>query len=146
MDGHSQRGELSYRYTAGLWRVAFQYEAEVDDRRGLRLGDEFFSESPTRHGVDAQLTYWLTPSLSVDWAARYRHSRFAGVNRQVEGVTIVGQRRVDQLAQGAVAAALRLDTAWRLRLDYRYSDNRSTVERYDYDRKVLLLRLDRTFD
>jgi len=37
---------------------------------------------------------------------------------------------------------LTLAPAWALRLDYRYSDNRSSLDQYDYIREVASLNLE----
>lgn len=142
LSGWSQRAEMIYAYTASSWQLRLQYEAEFNDRRDLQLGSEFFSQSPIRQGLVAGLRHRPTPALSLDWSARYRYSRYADANRFFSSAGFVEKTRVDELLQAGVTAALALSRTWGLRLDYRYSDNRSGIDRYDYDRHVVLLGID----
>lgn len=142
LDGWSQRAELGLALAALRWRLRLGLDAELDDRRDLQRGDEFFSQSPLRHGVSARLIHRAAPRLTLDWSARYRHSRYADPNLMRIGLRLIEQRRVDELTQLGVAAAFPLGKGWGLRLDYRYSDNRSPVARYDYERHAVTLGLD----
>ncbi|MGQ0697356.1 MAG: tetratricopeptide repeat protein [Panacagrimonas sp.] len=141
-DGQSQRAELAYSLALPGYRVRLNCETELNDRRDLEREDEFFSQSPTRHGIGARLSHRLTPALSLDWSARYRHSRYRDASRFRSGFEIVEQRRVDDMAQFGVLGLLKLGKGWGLRLDYRYTDNQSRLERYDYERHAVLLGLD----
>lgn len=166
VDGWSQRGELAYSYVTPGLRLRLNYEAEVNDRRDLERGEEFFSQSPVRHGLGVRLNHRLTSMFSLDWSAGFRHSRYRdsnryasetffvatpGVdrprfyrdpNRYVSTFTILEGRRVDELAHVGVAGVLKMSRNFGLRLDYRFSDNVSRLDRYDYERHAVLLGLD----
>lgn len=166
VEGWSQRGELAYSYATPAVRLRLNYEAEVNDRRDLERGIEFYSQSPVRHGLGVRLSHRLSQMLSLDWSAGYRHSRysdpnrfaspslftpepgpqihrfFRGPNRYVSNYKILEERRVDRLGNLGVAAALRLSPHFGLRLDYRYSDNHSRLAHYDYSRHALMFGLD----
>lgn len=142
VDGWSQRAEASYIRNASGLRARFSAEIDLEDRRDLRRGEEFFSQSPLRLGLGATLSRALAPRLRLEGSAHYRYSRYRDEHRFVSGPSLVEQRRVDRQLQLVTAAPLALGSSCTARLEYRYSHNPSTVERYDYERHFVLLNLE----
>lgn len=142
LDGQRQRAELSQEFPLGDSQVRAGYEAETNDRRDLRSGQQFFSQSPVRHGPYLRLSRNLTADLTVEISGAYRHSRYHGSNRFVQDGELLSERRVEDLVQLGLTARLRIGAAWHLRLDYRYTDNRSTIATYEYSRDMALLAVE----
>jgi hypothetical protein len=142
LDGQRHRIELGDELAFGPLRIQLGYEAEFNDRRDLEVGSEFYSQSPARHGPVFRATRSLTPNLHVDLSTAYRYSRFSDENRQYEDGILETERRVDTLWITGVVLRFELNPAWGLRLDYRHSDNGSTLDRYDYDRDIAALSLE----
>jgi hypothetical protein len=142
LDGQRHRVELGDELELGPLRVQLGYEAEFNDRRDLEVGSEFYSQSPTRHGPVLRATRSLTRNLQVDLSAAYRYSRYGDENRQYEDGVLESERRIDTLWLAGIVLRLELNPSWGLRLDYRHSDNRSTVDRYAYDRDIAALALE----
>ncbi len=141
-DGQRHRVELAGEFPLGDFQMQAGYEAEINDRRDRRVGDQFYSQSPMRHGPYLRLSRTLTPDLTLDLNAAYRRSRYRGVDRFVQDDTMHVERRVENLAYLGFALRLRVGPAWGLRLDYRYTDNHSSLDPYDYTRHVALLALE----
>lgn len=144
VEGWSQRAEAFYMRNSHGTEVRLSGEIDLDDRRDLQQGEEFFSQSPLRLGLGATLGRNLSQRLLLEGSTHYRYSRYRDDNRYVSGPHLIERRRIDrQLLLGATAR-LALDSGWSLRLDYRYTHNPSTVERYDYNRHLALLGLEWT--
>jgi hypothetical protein len=142
VDGSMQRMELAYGYGRGQTRIRIAYEGEINDRRDLESGVEFFSQSPVRHGASLRFAHPLTQRLSLDWNARFRYSRYRDDNRLFEFFEYVQDRRIDKQGQFGLTIQYRLSPDWRMRMDYRYTDNASNFVRYDYDRQTMVLGLE----
>ncbi|MGQ0622961.1 MAG: surface lipoprotein assembly modifier [Panacagrimonas sp.] len=141
LDGSRQRADLSYVFAITGARVRASYDWEANDRRDLESGGQFFDQSPLRQGIGVRVSH-ARAGLSLEWSARWRHSRYRRDNRFLRDAVLVERRRIEDLAQIGALAKLRLDPAWSLKLDYRYSDNRSSLDLYDYDRHAILLGLE----
>lgn len=141
-DGQNHRAELAEEFLLGDLQIRAGYEVEMDDRHDRRVGDQFYSKSPVRHGPYLRLSRTLTPNITLDLNAAYRRSRYRDVDRFVQDATSHAERRVENMAYLGFALRLRVDPAWHLRLDYRYTDNYSSLDRYDYTRHVAMLALE----
>lgn len=142
LDGERHRADASYELPIGEFLFRLGYDAEFNDRRDLTSGQQFLSQSPVRHGPFLRLSRTLTPDFALELNAAYRNSRYRDVNRYVQNQVLVSERRVeDQLSFGLIARWV-IAPAWILRLDYRYTDNRSTIETYDYTRDMALAAIE----
>jgi hypothetical protein len=142
LDGQRHQIELSQNIALGASTLLIGYEVELNDRRDLESGDQFFSQSPLRQGPFLRFTRELMENLSLDVTAAYRHSRYPDANVFEQGGSLVTERRDESLTHVGAVLRLALDPAWALRLDYRRSDNRSTLEQYDYVREVVSLNVE----
>jgi tetratricopeptide (TPR) repeat protein len=142
LEGRRHQLELADELSFGPVRLQLGYEAELNDRRDLEIGTEFYSQSPARHGPVIRLNRALGSRLQIDLSTAYRSSRFRDENRQFVDGVLETERRVDALWVAGIVLRLELSPSWGLRLDYRHSENRSTVDRYDYDRDLAAVALE----
>lgn len=142
LDGQRYTVDLSQEFSLKGFQWQLGYQAETNDRRDLDVGDEFYSQSPRRQGPYLRLSRALTRDLMLDLNAAYRHSRFRDENRQIQDGAPFTARRVENLVVVGLVLRLQLSPAWGLRLDYRYSDNQSSIDQYDYVRDVAALMLE----
>jgi tetratricopeptide (TPR) repeat protein len=142
LDGQRHQLEIGDELALGAARMQLGYEVEVNDRRDLERGAEFYSQSPVRHGPVLRWSRAVIPHLQLDLSAAYRRSRYRDENRQFVDGSFVTERRVDSLIVAGLVLRLDLGESWGLRLDYRHSDNRSTLAPYAYDRDVASLALE----
>jgi len=142
LDGQRQQLELTQDVPLGAATLQLGYEVELNDRRDFEAGDEFFSQSPLRQGPFFRFSRELNKDLSLDVNAAYRRSRYRDENEFEQDGSLVTERRVDSLSYVGLMLRLTLAPAWALRLDYRYSDNRSSLDQYDYIREVASLNLE----
>jgi hypothetical protein len=142
LDGQRHRADLSQEFPLGAFQFRAGYEVEANDRRDLAVGQQFFSQSPLRHGPFLRVSRTLTPSVALEINSAYRHSRFHGANRFFAGTTLQTERRVEDLIQWSLTAHWRIGPAWALRLDYRYTENHSSIETYDYSRDIVVLAVE----
>ncbi len=142
LDGERHRLEVAEAFLLGEFQIRAGYEAELNDRSDWQVGEQFSSQSPLRHGPLLRVSRTLTPDLTLDVNAGFRHSRYRDVNRYVQDGTLRSERRVEDLAYLGGALRLRLGRAWGLRLDYRYTDNDSSLDTYEYTRHLATLALE----
>lgn len=120
--------------------LSASYRYEYNDRDDLKQGGDFFSYSPIRHavGVKAELslggTWFLLPAIA------YRDSRY----REPERRAGLSKTREDQEYE-TVLELKRKYGAWWLGANYRYNNNDSNFDEYDYDRTQLSLDMARRF-
>ncbi|MFK7731452.1 MAG: tetratricopeptide repeat protein, partial [Pseudomonadales bacterium] len=114
------------------WKLAYRYE--FDDRDDLDLGDLFTSYSAQRHSLQAewglQRGHWRN-KLS----ANYRSSDYMDTNLMLDGNIV---SRKDQRMKLSARSSWALFDDWTLSAEYSFTDNKSNIETYDYDRHMLL--------
>jgi len=142
LDGQRHQIELTEDVVLGAAILQLGYEVELNDRRDFESDDEFFSQSPLRQGPFFRFSRGLMRNLSLDVNAAYRRSRYRDENQFQQDGNLVTERRVETLRYVGLMLRLTLNPAWALRLDYRYSDNRSSLDQYDYVREVASLNLE----
>ncbi|NIP71589.1 MAG: hypothetical protein GWO16_00465 [Gammaproteobacteria bacterium] len=133
LTGWRQRLRVEGRWDAAGY-VKLGYELEWNDREDLRIGAEFFSQSPLRNRVYGE---WRIPAegewqLSV--GGEYRHSRYRDADVTASGIVTREDDKVE-LSLGAERALTRTVRLFGL---YTYTDNDSELASFDYTRSEIL--------
>jgi hypothetical protein len=140
LDGWRLRAGADWRRTMGGATVRSGYEFEFNDRRDLRVGEEFFSHSPMRHQVYVRARQGAGQRLSVDWRGRVRHSIYRDANRFMTDDGVFSEkRRTESLLSAGAVARLRGGEHWSWLLEYRFDRNRANLDVFDYSRHLTLL-------
>lgn len=142
LDGWRYRGELQVARSLGLLRARAEVDYERNDRRDLRLGDEFASYSPSRRGLGLSVSTPTLRQLSLEWRLGYRESRYRDANRFLEGGSLREERRADDLSMTGLRARWRAGETWNWMLDYQYSRNDSNLEPFAYVRHLATLGIE----
>ena len=139
--GQMYRLDAHYRLRPGNWTAELKYRADYNDRDNLDTGEEFFSVSPERHGLDAGIEYDLTDQLSVEAAAGFRFSYYRTPHQLIvpEGRQTI--RREDKRHTLSVGTTYRFSRRTSLSLDLDRIDNNSNIDRYSYDRHTVTASL-----
>lgn len=141
LDGWRLRTEIERSGRAGSAGLRAGVQLEFNDRADLQSGNEFFSHSPLRGRVSLALEN-TAGAWSLQWSARYRHSRYLDPNRFLDGGVLRVQRRAENLLQGGLRARCPLGTSFNWLVEYQYSRNTSTIEAFAYDRQLVLTGLE----
>lgn len=128
--------------SVGALRWEADYEFEYNDRDDLAVGNDFFSVSPLRHEVGAEVGYPLLGRLRGTAEVEYRLSRYRDTEMR-NGVD-VGEREDDRLSAG-VGLSHPIGTHWTGRIEADYLDNNSNFDTFDYERTEVLLSLGYSF-
>ena len=96
----------------------------------------FFSVSPQRHTLRAVARQPFTNKLTGTLALQYRYSRYRDPNEVAPGVFV---RREDFYTRTIGRLAYALSDDKELSLEYRFTDNRSNIPRYSYDRHQITM-------
>jgi tetratricopeptide (TPR) repeat protein len=118
----------------GAVQIGAGYVLALNRRQDRIAGAEFFSASPRRSQLEADLRW--SPTLKTTAYARgsYWRSRYADPNVFLQAGTLVTQRRLDTGRDAELGATYRLGTSMRLGAEYGYRSNDSTITRYTYAR------------
>jgi len=136
LDGSQQRlsAEAGFVLEPALLRLG--YQLELNHRRDLQQGGEFFSASPTRHSLFATVALRSVGGWQADARGEYRVSRYDDPNL-INGGTLEVTRKDDRYAF-ALRANRRLGAPWRVFIDYSYYRNQSNLDTYDYSRQQFM--------
>ena len=135
LDGRQQRLSADAGFTLASALLRFGYQLELNDRRDLQQGNEFFSVSPTRHLLFATVALRNVAGWQADARGEYRVSRYGDPNLVDGGAAgILEVTRRDERYGFALRAHRRTTAAWRVFIDYSYYRNESNLDTYDYNR------------
>jgi hypothetical protein len=147
LDGRQQRlsADAGLALASALLRVG--YQLELNHRRDLQQGSEFFSASPTRHTLFATVALRNVAGWHADARGEYRVSRYGDPNL-IDGGTlgILEVTRKDRRYGFALRANRRLTAPWRVFIDYSYYRNESNLDTYDYSRQQLMAGIEASLE
>lgn len=131
--GQMYRLDVQYRIRPGNWSGKLKYRAEYNDRDNLDTGNQFFSVSPERHGLDATIGYHLSNRLTLEAGAGFRFSYYRTPHQLRRGENLQTIRREDQRYALSVGTRYDLSARTSLKVDLDRTDNDSNIDRYSYD-------------
>lgn len=129
---HRLGAELFIPWQRQQWLLG--YELELNNRRDLQQGGEFFSQSPRRHAVYAELRVPVSTRLSVNARATYLRSDYSGTDVHPEGAALQTGARKDNQWQTSLQANYRLDPHWQAFARYTHTNNDSNFGSLSYRR------------
>ncbi len=139
LEGRQQRlsADAGFTLASALLRVG--YQLELNHRRDLQQGSEFFSASPTRHSLFATVALRNVGGWQADARGEYRVSRYGDPNL-IDGGALgtLEVTRKDQRYGFALRANRSLTPLWRAFVDYSYYRNQSNLDTFDYSRQQLM--------
>ncbi len=147
LDGRQQRlsADAGFALASALLRVG--YQLELNDRRDLQQGSEFFSASPTRHSLFASVALRNLAGWQADARGEYRVSRYRDPNLIDGGAQgILEVTRRDQRYGFALRASRPVAAPWRVFIDYSYYRNESNLDPYDYSRHQLMAGIEASLE
>ena len=148
LDGKQQR--LSADAGLGLESAFLRagYQLELNHRRDLQQGSEFFSASPTRQTLFATVAMRNVAGWQADARGEYRVSRYGDPNLIDEdpALPILEVTRKDRRYGFALRANRRLTAPWGVFIDYSYYRNDSNLDTYDYSRHQLMAGIEATLE
>lgn len=135
VEGWQHRVELSWKRRFGDVRTRVRYRLEYNDRDDLVENGNFFSYSPLRNGLLADLRWQFASDWQLTADAKYFHDEYDGTNRftDIDGVFKVRERDNDHWEVG-IGLAYSLTPNWSLKGEYRYADRQSNFRLYQYDK------------
>jgi hypothetical protein len=144
-DGEMLRIGASAEKGIGRWVVSGRYQLEVNDRQDLETQQEFFSVSPLRNLVSAEARYRISDRFSVGGRGDIRHSRYMDKHRLLSGSGVASERRTDNRLRGILLAEYRVTSQWLMLAEWSMMNNRSSIERYDYSRREVMVGVEMGF-
>ncbi len=140
LDGWQQRFTADAGFASAPAHLRAGYQLELNNRRDLQQGGEFFSVSPTQHSLFATATLPKVGGWWTDVRGEYRISRYNDPYRLDGGSRVV--TREDNRYGIALRANRRLSALWRVFIDYSNYRNESNLNIYDYVRYQLLVGIE----
>ncbi|TMH92947.1 MAG: tetratricopeptide repeat protein [Betaproteobacteria bacterium] len=148
LDGRQQRLSADAGFTLASAFLRAGYQLELNHRRDLQQGSEFFSASPTRQSLFASVALRNLAGWQADARGEYRVSRYGDPNLIDEGppLGILEVTRKDRRYGFALRANRRLTAPWGVFIDYSYYRNDSNLDTYDYSRQQLMAGIEATLE
>ena len=87
----------------------------------------------------------MSRRFSLGGKADVRYSRYKDDQRFVSNGALVSERRTDNRLRGSLLAEYRLAGEWMMLAEWSMLDNRSSIERYDYSRREVMLGFETVF-
>ncbi len=134
--GKSQLFQSDYTILTNKgWRWRLRYQWTYDNRNDLTTSDEFYSYSAARHAIDS---YWLYSKNKSTYTFKlnYRHSNYND-DHIFNDLGII--HRKDNRLTLSMRYAWKLSNNLEFNTEYSYSDNRSSIKQYEYDRTIIML-------
>lgn len=133
LEGSRHEAEVRWQRRLTDKRIRALYEYEFNDRNDFKSGTTFVSYSPTRHTVELRGSLNPAPAWTVKGRLSYRHSTYNNANIFASGTR---KTREDDRALCALGLSRNLGKSLKINLDYKYTDNMSNINSYDYTRNV----------
>ncbi|MCM8882372.1 MAG: hypothetical protein LC541_03430 [Candidatus Thiodiazotropha sp.] len=130
--------------TEGRWamrentRFRTYYQLELNDRDGSATATTFTSLSPTRHGLYLDYLQSVLQNWQLKLSGSYRLSDYDEENLEADGTTIT---RKDERVRMGIELNRRFWDRFQLAVEYSHTDNSSNIDRYSYQRNMILASL-----
>lgn len=136
LEGSRQRARVEYRqYNPSNFKQLY-YELESNNRGQLVTSSYAYDYSPVRHTLRGKYTQYLDDQWSLSADLSYRQSDYP-ISASFD--------RDDDRWQLALSAGYRFDRTFKLTTRLQFTDNASTVDRYEYDKAVFKIGLSKAF-
>ena len=136
LEGWRQRTRIEYRNFTSKHIKELYYELELNDRGYLVATTYAYDYSPTRHTVHGKYTYLQSNVWHWSGDLSYRMSDFPAS---------ASFDRDDDRLRFSLSANYRINKTLKLITKLRYTDNKSTVDQYDYNKVILKMGLSKVF-
>lgn len=144
-DGRLYGGSASVEKTFARWTAELTYRLDIDRRDDLISGDEFFSLSATRQQLSIDLDYPLSKRWNLGASQNLRFSRYDNPHRLVIDGQVVSETRRDDQFRTSLRSGYQIDERWSLVMELSWLHNKSTIDRYEFDRTEIMAGFDVVF-
>ena len=125
------------------WVTDLTYRFTDEDRDDLRLQDDFFSTSPRRHGLTAQVRFYPEGDWDFRGSILYRDSRYP--DPEIRG-GVQQERRQEELWRLSSRARYAMEGGWRVTLDAEWETSDASLPSRDYDRFEVRAGIEKRLD
>lgn len=136
LEGWRQRARVEYRHYGKKDSKQVYYELELNDRSDLITSTYAYDYSPTRHTVRAKYTYLYSKKWRFSTDLSYRFSDFPAST---------SFDRDDDQWRLSLSSDYRFDKTFKLTGKLQFTDNASSVDRYNYDKTSLRVGISKLF-
>jgi len=144
-DGRLYGGLASVEKTFTRWTAELSYRLDIDQRDDLVSGNQFFSLSATRQELSIDLDYSLSKRWNLGASQNVRFSRYDDPHRLVIEGQEVSETRSDDQFRTNLHLGYQIDERWSLGMELSWLDNKSTINRYDYNRAEIMASVEAVF-
>ncbi|WP_150112664.1 tetratricopeptide repeat protein [Marinobacter nitratireducens] len=144
-DGQRYRLTLAAGKQIGHWRLDSQYRWDMEDRRDLSVGDQFYSLSPQHHRLRIAASVPVSSNLLAGLSGSFRYSRYRDSHTIDTVGGLVTERRTDRRLSTTIFAEQWLNNRWLVRADWQYRRSDSSIALYDYRRHTVMLSIEGIF-
>lgn len=132
--GNQHRLRLKTAWQKATRSVKLEYRYEYNDLADLYTATTFSSYSPIRHGLRLYYKQPVARDYHVTLSASWRNSRYTQPHLFADNST---RRREEQRTVLGVSLSRLISQRTEMTLEYRFTDNNSTLNSYTYQRQQL---------
>lgn len=136
LEGWRQRARVEYRNYSANYIKHIYYELELNNRGQLVTSTDTYDYSPTRHTIRGIYTHILKKRWWLIGDLAYQMSDFPASSTL---------DRDDYQLKLTLSADYHFDRTFKFTTKYQYTDNESTVDRYNYDKSIIRIGLSKLF-
>lgn len=142
LEGSRNEAQVRWQRKESGYRLRASYEYEVNDREDYRGATTFTSYSPVRNTFELRGDRDISANWELGGRLGYRNSRYADANVLADSSEVT--RDDDRLLAGAELSRS-LGGGLKGYLEYKYTDNDSNIDAYDYTRNLYSIGLAGSF-
>lgn len=136
LEGTRQRAQVEFRRYQSNSRQLVRYEFESNDRGRLTTSSYSYDYSPVRHTLRGKYTWLNSEPWQYSLDLSYRYSDYPAST---------DFDRDDSRWNAVFTADYLFDKSFKFNVQLQWTDNQSTVSRYEYDKAVIKLGLNKLF-
>lgn len=145
LGGDQQQFEVLARWNPQWIDLRLGYKLDLNHRKNLLVGNQFYSASPTRGEFYLHANWPISNRVQMFLRTSYRHSRYNDADTFLSQGNLINKTRVESRYLGAIGARYRLVRDWYLAGMFRHMHANSTFKIYSYRSNRYTLTLEHYF-
>ncbi|WP_455380773.1 tetratricopeptide repeat protein [Acidihalobacter prosperus] len=145
LGGDQQQFGIQARWNPEWLDLRLGYRLDLNHRKNLTIGNQFYSASPTRGEFYLRANWPISSRIKMFLRTSYRHSRYNRADIFLSQGTLISKARIESRYLAAVGARYRLLKDWYLTGKFRHMQANSTFRVYSYKSNRYTLALEHYF-
>ncbi|MGM0402210.1 MAG: hypothetical protein ACQEQN_00690 [Thermodesulfobacteriota bacterium] len=148
LTGAKNRTTAEIKGPVSALKLTAGYEFEYNNRRDLRMEGEFFSYSPLRHKIYAEIDYPVAKNWTVTLRGELRRSMYPDANVRIDPADgqVIRKKREDDRIAFSLRTEYQVTGTVDIFAQYDRTDNDSNLPDYTYTSNQIMIGCQKTFN